>query len=209
MMKKYWSTIRLAGIVIAAGLISCAEAVKPGGVNLAEKKAAETGPADGWMLGLALKINFQPPDSATPEGYLADVGEAFGDRGNGFSYGWNSATEDTRDRNSAEAEDPRYHTFNHLQKDDKNPAVWEIELPTGLYSVHLVAGEPSHTDQVNTFVLEGRWLTDPDGEDSFDEYEADVLVSDGRLTLQPGQGAENAKVAFIEITPKMLTLEAK
>ena len=208
MMKKHWSTIRLAGIVIVAGLISCAEAVKPGGVNFDEKRAAETGPAGGWMLGLVLKINFQPPDSATPEGYLADVGEAFGDRGNGFSYGWNLATEDTRERNSAKAPDQRYDTLNHLQKQDTN-AVWEIELPTGVYGVYLVAGDPNHTDQINTFDLEGRWLMDPDGEDSFDEYEADVLVRDGRLTLQPGRGAENAKVAFIEITPRTLTLEAK
>ena len=45
-----------------------------------------------------VKINFQPPAGQTtqglpsgyqtPTGYLADVGGAYGDRGNGLSYGW-------------------------------------------------------------------------------------------------------------------------
>ena len=226
MLKKHVLKIRLAGIVIASGLISCAETVKPGVVNsdkgatatasaqgttepektVAKPAATKVEPASDWMLGSALKINFQKADSATPEGYLADVGEAFGDRKNGFSYGWNfENTDATRDRNSAEADDPRYHTFNHLQKDDANPAVWEIELPTGVYGVHLVAGEPSHTDQINTIDLEGQRLTDDDGEDEFDEYDVFVQISDGRLTLKAAEGAANAKVAFIEITPRELT----
>ena len=198
-MRKHWSTIRLVGIVIVAGLISCAEAVKPG----AGRAASHAKSASDWILGTAVKINFQKSDSATPPGYLADEGDAFGDRENGFSYGWNvDNTDVSRDRNSAESEDPRFHTFNHLQKDDENPAVWEIELPTGEYGVHLVAGEPSHTDQISNFDLEGKLLTDPDGEDNFDEYEVSVQVSDGRLTLQPAEGAVNSKVLFIEITPR-------
>ena len=37
-------------------------------------------------------INFQaadPGDGGLPRGYLLDLGEAFGDRGSGFPYGWN------------------------------------------------------------------------------------------------------------------------
>ncbi|MEF2175066.1 MAG: hypothetical protein V3575_01235 [Candidatus Absconditabacteria bacterium] len=41
-----------------------------------------------WEVGQTLKINFQPPYISTPEGYLLDGGEGFGDRYNGFSYGW-------------------------------------------------------------------------------------------------------------------------
>ena len=44
MLKKHLLTIGLAGIVIAAGLISCAETVKPGGTNYNDKRATATRP---------------------------------------------------------------------------------------------------------------------------------------------------------------------
>ena len=63
-----------------------------------------------------------------PEGYLPDYGEAFGDRGNGFSYGWSrDITADARDRDVANSPDQRYDTFIHFQKGEA--AVWEIVLP--------------------------------------------------------------------------------
>ena len=50
---------------------------------------------------LEVKINFQDSDSETPDGYLADIGEIFGDRGNGYSYGWDVDIQgDARERNA-------------------------------------------------------------------------------------------------------------
>ncbi|MEF2175226.1 MAG: hypothetical protein V3575_02035, partial [Candidatus Absconditabacteria bacterium] len=41
-----------------------------------------------WTVGETVKINFQGPDVTPPEGYLEDYGDGFGDRLNGFTYGW-------------------------------------------------------------------------------------------------------------------------
>src|SRR5438045_1949541 len=49
---------------------------------------------------LELHVNFEPAGAAVPVGYFADTGAVFGDRGNGFTYGWDaSAASAMRDRN--------------------------------------------------------------------------------------------------------------
>jgi hypothetical protein len=171
-----------------------------------------------FLLGLGLtgpaahaseiKINFQSAGAPIPDGYLPDYGEPFGDRGNGWSYGWDKdLTSDARDRNNANAPDQRYDTVNHLQKGD--PAVWEIELPNGTYNIFLVCGDPSYTDQTDNFDVEGAILEDPDGQAGdgfdFDEFEVTVEVSDGRLTITTAEGADNAKICFVDIESDALT----
>ena len=155
-------------------------------------------PGTDDQVDFAAAINFQPAAAAVPAGYEADSGAIFADRGNGLSYGWDQAVLQTRDRNSGNAVDQRYDTLNHLQKSGNR--IWELALPNGIYAVRLVAGDPSYTDQVNSFDLEGTPLNDPDGQDHFDEFDVIVEVTDGRLTLQPAGTASNAKVCFIEVT---------
>lgn len=87
-----------------------------------------------------------------------DVGQVFGDQGNGYSYGWdadNSAH--ARNRNNVISPDERYDTFNHLQKDLPAGRVWEIELPNGNYSVHVVVGESDNYD--STFDIQAEGVT--------------------------------------------------
>ena len=147
----------------------------------------------------ALKINFQQVGGEVPEGYLPDGGEVFGDRGNGYSYGWDMDIQGTsRDRGSANASDERYDTLIHLQKDGRNN-VWEIELPNGTYDLYMVCGDPDNTDQINDFDVEGVVVTDPDGEDNFDEYTLTVEVADGLLTIKPAESANNCKIMFVDI----------
>jgi len=150
---------------------------------------------------LAVNINFQSLTQGSgevPQGYLPDYGEAFADRGNGFSYGWSRDIQgDSRDRDSANAVDQRYDTLNHLQKGED--AVWEIELPNGVYNVFMVNGDPDNTDQINNFDVEGVVVVDPDGEDNFDEYNVTVVVSDGLLTIKPADGSANCKIMFVDI----------
>src|SRR3954464_13811815 len=58
---------------------------------------------------LHVNVNFQPAAAAVPAGYVADGGLAYGDRGNGFIYGWDAAnTTGVRDRNKLA--DQRYDT---------------------------------------------------------------------------------------------------
>lgn len=154
----------------------------------------------GW-----LKINFQPSGAPIPEDYLPDCGDVFGDRGNGFSYGWSlNTTADTRDRGAAP--DQRYDTLDHMQKDGV-VKMWEVALPNGLYDLEIVCGDPSNADQLNNLDVEGVLVTDPDGMDNFDTYIlSGIQVGDGRLTIMPGTGSVNAKIMFVHITPEPATL---
>ena len=141
------------------------------------------------------RINFQPGGCAVPAGCLADTGEVFDDRGNGHSYGWDKPNGETRERKSHE--DPRYKTLNHLEK--KGDRRWEIAAPNGVYWLHIVCGDADHDDQVNNLNVEGHIQKDPDGGDLFDEYELRVKVDDGRLTIAPAPGSDNAKICFVEL----------
>jgi len=155
---------------------------------------------------IVLKVNFQSQGAPIPEGYLPDYGDLYGDRGNGWSYGWDQDRKgSSRDRNNSNAPDQRYDTLNHLQES----RIWEIELPNGTYDIYLVCGDPAYTDSTNNFDIEGVVVEDPDGEVGgdfdFDEFNLTVEVTDGRLTIQPAAGADNAKICFVEIKGEALT----
>jgi len=149
-------------------------------------------------------VNFQPAGAPVPAGYLVDAGAAFGPRGNGYSYGWNAATPDTRDRNAANAPDQRYDTLIHMQKEANPDAAWEIALPNGTYRVHIVAGDPGYADSVYRIAAEGVLVVTgtPTSAVHWVEGEEVVTVSDGRLTVTSATGAQNNKLDFIEITPQ-------
>jgi len=161
----------------------------------------------GQIVGVAgasvIKINFQSTGAPIPEGYLPDYGEVFSDRGNGWNYGWSEdINRHTRDRNNAAAPDQRYDTLIHFYG---TGAVWEIELPNGTYNLFLVCGDPSNADTNNQIEMEGEILADdPDGEDSFDEFELTVTITDGRLTWSEPAGSY-VKPCFIEIEGEALT----
>lgn len=162
---------------------------------------------DALDPGEWININFQPDGADIPDGYEPDYGAVFGDRGNGLSYGWDEDTSDrTRDRNNAAAPDQRYDTLDHMTKNDAD-RVWELALDNGTYDLEIVCGDPSHTDMTQHIDVEGIAVTDPDGEDFFDTYILeDVVVADGRLTIRPGAGSDNPKIAFLHITPEPATL---
>src|SRR5213593_2299554 len=90
--------------------------------------------------GFYAAINFQPAGAPVPDGYLVDSGLAFGDRGNGLSYGWNADdTATARDRNSKLSPDQRYDTLIHMQRNGSFR--WSLAVPNGIYNVHLVSGD--------------------------------------------------------------------
>ncbi|MBC8468787.1 MAG: hypothetical protein H8D56_04890 [Planctomycetes bacterium] len=169
--------------------------------------------AFGLTVGVAgaseIKINFQSSGAPIPDGYLPEYGDPFGEHDSGWNYGWDqNIRSGARDRNSGNAPDQRYDTINHLQQ--AGDRIWEIELPTnGTYNIFLVCGDPSYIDQTNNFDVEGVLLEDPDGQAGtgfdFDEFNVTVEVSDGRLTIQPGTGAQNCKICFVDIESAALT----
>jgi uncharacterized delta-60 repeat protein len=154
----------------------------------------------------SLSINFAPP--APPDfkvlrdtaDYGVDIGQKFGQHGK-FVFGWDADnTANARRRNSAGSPDARYDTFNHMQKAGASRK-WEIALPNGLYTVRLVAGDPSAADSVYRMSLEGQRVLvgTPGGDVRWFRSTTNVLVTDGRLTLSNAAGAKNNKIAFIDI----------
>jgi len=81
-----------------------------------------------------IKINFQPPDMPVPMGYLKDSGALFGDRGNGYVYGWSCDLEalgDYRDRNDAHTRESSLIIPDRSQ--NCATETWNIEVPNGDY----------------------------------------------------------------------------
>ncbi|WP_442483264.1 NPCBM/NEW2 domain-containing protein [Aeoliella sp. SH292] len=141
-------------------------------------------------------INFQLGSAPVPSGYLADSGAVFGDRGNGFDYGWSSDhTDVSRDRNVNP--DQRYDTLVHFHQNQN----WEIELPNGQYLVTAVVGDAGF-NSVHTLNVEGVNYWDAialDGNEFVTQTQL-VTVNDGRLTLDQGSAAERAtRIAFVQI----------
>ena len=160
--------------------------------------------ADTTTLAFAIvKINFQPASAAVPAGYLADGGSVFGNRGNGYSYGWNIVnTANARDRNSTRSLDQRYDTLNLTQKSGGG-SVWEIAVPNGSYQVLVVAGDASNFNSAYQLNVEGVLTVSgtPTTANRWISGTKTVTVSDGRLTVSNGAGANNNKLCFIDITP--------
>jgi hypothetical protein len=152
------------------------------------------------QLGPKIKINFQPTTSSGYADYLVDSGNAYGDRGNGHNYGWNvSNVDNTRDRNSAGSPDERYDTLNHLLKTENY--TWEIDLANGTYQVWIVAGDPDYYNSIYKIKAEDVMVVDgiPTDGQRWIEGRATIEVSDGRLTLTNGAGADINKICFIEM----------
>ena len=160
-----------------------------------------------------LKIGFLREKGVLPTGYLSDNGKVYGERGNGYTYGWSlDISEFMRDRsqsidgfgspNAIPAQDHRYEVmacFDHYKM--KQPAFWEIAVPNGSYKVHVVSGDPLNFDSVYAVDVEGVLTVDaiPDTKKRWAEGTKTVVVKDGRLTVKNHATASNNKICFIEI----------
>jgi PKD repeat protein len=142
------------------------------------------------------RINFQPSSTTAPDGWLADSGALFGNRGDGFSYGWLSTPGATRQRNATNSPDLLHDTLIHT-----NGAVWEMELPDGDYEIRIVSGDPGYFDSVYRTTAEGVTVVDgiPTTTERWIEGIARISVADGRLTVADGGGASNNKLCFMEV----------
>ena len=179
--------------------------------------ASNTTPAFGFNVNFANAANGQPANNPapTPPGYVQDVGSIFADRGNGLTYGWDrDITVDGRWRMAANSPDLRYDTFNHMLKATP-AAIWNIVIPNGFYSVHIVGGDPSNADSVFQYNIEGALTATvtPGGPGSFNnnwaDFTVEVGVSDGQLTVTSGPNSQttvnNNKISFIDIYPAVPT----
>ena len=156
----------------------------------------------------AVKVNFQTNAANLYPGYLADSGLVFGNRGNGFSYGWDvDNTANARRRSSTNYFDVRYDTLNQMQKPGGG-TTWEIAIPNGTYQVRMVSGDPDFFDSSYQINVEGVLLLSgtPTTATRWIEGIGVVTVNDGRLTISNGAGATNNKIAFVEISTILSSL---
>lgn len=155
------------------------------------------------VAAFATRITFQPAGTPVPSGYLADTGAVFGNRGNGFSYGWNANNSSTaRDRNASNSPDQRFDVLQHMQKPENPNAVWELAVPNGTYRVRIVSGDASNIDSVYRTNVEGVLAINgtPTSATRWFDNTVTVTVTDGRLTISNASGAQNNKINFVEVT---------
>ena len=191
--------------------------VTDGRITVSQRASGDQGVISFFQVREAVQpdiaINFQTGSSTAglPPYYLIDGGAAFGDRGNGLSYGWiNPATGNPltnpngRNRNSGNSPEERYDTLNHLWNGGSQHYGWEIELPNGLYDVLAVFGEPvglPNSSTNNVWLEDLRYYdVDPGMGAEWDIFMGLVSVTDGRLTLKDIGEAHGAKICFIELT---------
>ena len=148
------------------------------------------------LAGDTYLVNFQNDEATPPTRYLRDTGQLFGDRGDGFFYGWTADHTDQGRERSAVA-DQRLDTLVHFEAGQS----WEFALANGDYEVTVAVGDPSFDDGVHTINVEGNNLFNavPDGPGFFIDSIV-VTVSDGRLTLDQGAAAEKAtRINYVHI----------
>ena len=80
---------------------------------------------------------------------MPDSGAVYGNRGNGFTYGWSAANNYTVDRDNGISPDQRYDTLNYLPAQNTG-VTWDIAVPNGQYQVHLVVGDAVSLDPAET-----------------------------------------------------------
>ncbi len=170
----------------------------------------------------ATRINFQDNTFLPPAGYTADVGQAYGDQGQGLFFGWinpitkapqeNASSARGTERgvsNASSEEDKLLRSLNMFNRANVIPPVprdWEIAVPNGRYTVELAAGDPDFYDSRHTIRAEGVPVIDgfvPTASDYYRTGTATVEVTDGKLTLDDvgATGAGNSKILYLNLAP--------
>ncbi len=144
-----------------------------------------------------LTFNFQPGTGA-PQGTIADAGDAYADRGNGYAYGWSADNRaKMRDRNMVENQ--LLDTLALMQAGSNKS--WELEIANGDYNITIASGDARYRDGVhdiyaeNTRVMYGIQSS----KKQFLKVTRTVTVSDGKLTIHVGPDAVGAKINYLII----------
>lgn len=147
-----------------------------------------------------VRVNFQPAEAPVPYGYVPDSGAVYGDRGNGFTYGWVGAA-------NTSAADGDYPSMAKSQERDtfirqSTSQTWEIAVPNGRYGILLAVGLSSTSGSTitinNLLQINGQTLVDKNFNQNewYDAYKI-IDVTNGKLTLTSGRNT--AAINFIEL----------
>ncbi len=171
-----WATATVTlQLTAGANTVSLANTITNGpnidSVTITGNTAGPVDPREQLTFEPVVTINFQPVPGqtqnglpagfATPAGYLADTGAAFGDRGNGFSYGWvteASVADGTANgtiaapqplnahwyKNTAANASDLQKTYAHFEYPGAGATgarAWEMALANGTYQVKMSIGD--------------------------------------------------------------------
>lgn len=148
-----------------------------------------------------------------PVDYLKDSGAQYGDRGNGFTYGWDCDLEsegDVRDRGNAGT---RESSMVIPDRDGSCASdLWNIALPNGDYTVVVGYSDPSYSTTTDGCTIEGQPAgVEPAGDRGPGtvpagvpmEQTVSVSLTDGQITLDgewgSPDGAHCQSFAYIHI----------
>ena len=147
----------------------------------------------------AARINFQPATAPVPFGFVPDTGAVYADRGNGYTYGWNTP--------NTSAVDAEFFVQSRSQERDTTirqttTQVWELAVPNGTYGVYLsfgFAGDTGTATSNNNLKIEGQSLVELNlDENYFSDTSGKFAVTDGKLTLT--SHSNSAALCYIEVT---------
>lgn len=162
--------------------------------------------------GINLTFNFATAGTNTPSGFIEDIGQAYGSKSNGQTYGWllvsnsspTDATAEARNREPNPDFDPIRETLIHLNRGNRPQLKWELAVPNGTYQVTVQAGDVDAEGGGNTsHVVKAEGVTminHPISPGQFGTRTAaqNITVNDGRLTLDGTAGA-NTKINAVSI----------
>lgn len=125
-------------------------------------------------------VNFQPPTTPVPEGFISDSGETFNQS---TGKGWLVMPWSTRERNNSASPGKEYDTFATAPSN----GVWEIEVPkNGSYSITVCTGDVSTKAGTQNVQAEGVSIIDNVKLSPTTIWAVNskvIDVSDGKITL--------------------------
>jgi hypothetical protein len=148
-------------------------------------------------------INFSSSTTQVPAGYFNDTGKVYGLQSNGLTYGWNiDNSVNMRDRDSSSSPDELHDSLGHMQKSNNPNGSWQIAVPNGTYSVHIISGDPGYIDSVYQINANGVLVISgtPTVTKHWFENTVQVTVTNGLLQITNASGSSNNKIDSIDIT---------
>ena len=164
------------------------------------------GVAEARAQSVSANISFQPASFPLQSGYIGDFGQTFGNRGNGYSYGWSS---DHTGRTFSYSPLPGFETiwgsaWSLIRILPGSSTKWEIAVTNGSYDVTILAAGYQCQGTLQQIAVEGSLVVNGTAGWDYDTYvggSLTVTVSDGRLTVTNGPSAQLNCIDSIQIHP--------
>ena len=162
----------------------------------------------------AINVNFAIFGDPPIDGYVSDFGEAYGQRGNGLTYGWlDESTLLPADftgygRYRGNSPDAKKDTLMHMDHPNADPqrGIWELEVANGIYQVTVQGGDTGTEGSETNHIINAESIKLMEFQPAIGEFGSRigtgiVEITDGKLTLD-SIGGTNTKIQFVLVEPK-------